>query len=119
MADEAATAKDGQFVLIYILPDVCLTPDEDGIPVPYPITHTMDQSEQCSPNVFFAGCPAFMHNESYVDNVRGDAPGAGLGITSRTHLKISHSIDHSPTVFINGRPMVRTGDLVWMNWKRP
>jgi hypothetical protein len=31
MADEAATAKDAQFVLVSILPDVCLTPDEDGI----------------------------------------------------------------------------------------
>ena len=49
MANEAATAKDAQFVLISLLPDVCLTPTKSGYPVPYVITHKMDQSEQCSP----------------------------------------------------------------------
>jgi uncharacterized Zn-binding protein involved in type VI secretion len=119
MANEAATAKDAQFVLVNIVPDVCLTPSEDGIPIPYPITHRMDQSEQCSPNVFFRGEPAYLHNESFVDNVRGDEPGAGKGVVSRTHVKISHNIDKSPTVFVNGRQIVRTGDMVWMNWKQP
>jgi hypothetical protein len=69
--------------------------------------------------VFFAGCAAYLHNESYVDNVKGDEPGDGKGVVSDTNVEISHSIDHSPTVFINGRPMVRTGDLVWMNWQKP
>ena len=35
MANEAATAKDAQFVLISLLPDVCLTPTKSGYPVPY------------------------------------------------------------------------------------
>ena len=35
MANEAATAKDAQFVLISLLPDVCLTPSKSGYPVPY------------------------------------------------------------------------------------
>ena len=42
MPNEAATAKDAQFVLISILPDVCLTPTKSGYPVPYVITHKMD-----------------------------------------------------------------------------
>ena len=46
MANEAATAKDAQFVLVNLLPDVCLTPSKTGYPVPYVITHQMDQSEQ-------------------------------------------------------------------------
>ena len=119
MANEAATAKDAQFVLINLLPDVCLTPTKSGYPVPYVITHKMDQSEQCSPNVFFRGKPAYLHNESYVDNVRGDEPGAGKGVISRTHVKISHNIDKSAAVYVNGRPIVRTGDKMWMNWKKP
>jgi len=119
MATESATAKDGQFVLVSILPDVCLTPDRDGDPVPYNITHTMDLSQQCSPNVFFRGCPAFMHGQSYVDEVHGDEPGEGKGIHTKTNVEISHSIEHSSTVFINGKPMVRTNDQVWMNTKRP
>ena len=119
MANEAATAKDAQFVLINLLPDVCLTPSKSGYPVPYVITHKMDQSEQCSSNVFFRGKPAYLHNESYVDNVRGDEPGAGKGVISRTHVKISHNIDKSATVYVNGRQIVRTGDMMWMNWKKP
>ncbi|WP_280191006.1 DUF4150 domain-containing protein [Delftia sp. PS-11] len=119
MAQEMGTAKDSQFVLISTLPDVCLTPDRKGVPVPYPIMHSMDQSEQCSPNVFFAGKPAYMHEESYVDNVKGDEPGGGKGIVSGTHVAISRSEEHSSTVFVNGRHVVRTGDKVWMNRKKP
>ena len=119
MPNEAATAKHAPFVLISILPDVCLTPSKSGYPVPYVITHKMDQSEQCSPNVFFRGKPAYLHNESYVDNVRGDEPGAGKGVISRTHVKISHNIDKSATVYVNGRQIVRTSDMMWMNWKKP
>lgn len=116
MADEAATAKDGQFVLINTLPDVCIT---NGSPVPYPITHAMDKSGQCSPNVYFRGKPAFLHNESFVDEVTGDEPGIGKGVVSGTNISISHSIGKSASVYINGKPMVRTGDQVWMNYKKP
>ena len=119
MATEAGTAKDGQFVLICIAPDVCFTPGKPGYPIPYPITHKMDQSKQLSPNVFFRGEAAFLHNESYVDNVTGDEPGKGKGIVSQTHVKISHSIRHSQSVYVNGKPIVRTADPVWMNWKAP
>ena len=98
---------------------MCLTPTKSGYPVPYVITHKMDQSEQVSPNVFFRGKPAYLHNESYVDNVRGDEPGGGKGVISRTHMRISHNIDKSPTVYVNGGPIVRTGDMMWMNWKKP
>ena len=119
MSTESATAKDARFVLISFLPDVCLTPNKSGYPVPYVITHKMDQSEQVSPNVFFRGKAAYLHNESYVDNVRGDEPGAGKGVVSQTHIKISHNIDKSASVYVDGRPIVRTGDHVWMNWKKP
>lgn len=119
MADEAATARDKRFRLVSLLPDVCKTPGKKGKPIPYPITHAMDQSAQCSPNVFFRGQPAFLHNESYVDNVKGDEPGGGKGIVSKTHVKISHSIDKSRSVYVNGKPIVRTGDMMWMNYKKP
>ena len=116
MANEAATAKDGQFTLISTLPDVCLT---NGYPIPYPITHNMDKCGQCSPNVFFRGKPAFLHNESFVDQVMGDEPGTGKGVVSGTNVNISHSIGKSGSVYINGKPMVRTGDSMWMNYKKP
>ena len=119
MADESATAKDKQFKLISILPDVCLTPGKSGYPIPYPITHTMDNSEQCSPNVFFRRKPAYLHNESFVDKVKGDEPGKGKGIVSQTNELISHNIDKSKSVYVNGKALVRTGDSVWMNFRKP
>jgi uncharacterized Zn-binding protein involved in type VI secretion len=74
--------------------------------------------QQCSPNVFLQGKPVYLHNESYVDNVKGDEPGAGKGVVSQTNVKISHDIDHSKNVYVNGRQIVRTGDKMWMNWKK-
>ena len=119
MASEAATAKDKKFRLVFIAPDICFTPKKPGYPIPYPITHQMDQSQQCSPNVFFRGKAAYLHNESYVDNVKGDEPGKGKGIISQTNVKISHNIGKSGSVFVNGQAIVRTADMMWMNGKKP
>ncbi|MDR1424183.1 MAG: DUF4150 domain-containing protein [Azoarcus sp.] len=119
MATEKATSKDAQYVVASILPDVCLTPDKKDKPVPYPIIHKMDRSKQCSPNVFFEGEKAYLHEESYVAGVSGDEAGGGLGIVSNTHMKISRSIDQSRNVFVNGKRIVRTGDTMWMNRKEP
>ena len=120
MANEAATAKDERFMLISLLPDVCITPrKKKGKPVPYVISHKMDQSQQCSPNVFFRGKPAYLHNESFVANVKGDERGGGKGVVSGTHMEISHNIGKSSSVYVNGKPIVRTADQMWMNWKPP
>lgn len=119
MANENIVAKDSRFRLVSLAPDVCITPSGQGSPVPYPITHTMDQSQQCSPNVFLQGKAVYLHNESFVDNVQGDEPGSGKGVVSGTHVQISHNIGKSSNVFVNGKPIVRTGDAMWMNWKKP
>lgn len=119
MAMETATAKDKKFRLVFVAPDVCLTPGKTGYPVPYPITHAMNMSKQCSPNVYFNGKKAYLHNESFVDKVMGDQPGMGKGIISQTNILISHNITKSGSVYVNGRQLVRTGDTVWMNFKKP
>lgn len=120
MATERWTAKNGEFVLISMAPDVCFTPVGDkSIPLPYPITHNMDKSEQCSTNVFIEGKPAFLHNTSYVDNAEGDAPGSDGGIVTGVTGKVSHSIFKSDNLFVNGKHVVRTGDQVFMNTKKP
>lgn len=120
MADERFTAKDSDYVLVCMAPDVCLTPLGNSlVPIPYPITHDMGKSAQCSVNVFVNDKPAFMHGLSYVDDVQGDAPGNKGGVVSGVYGKVSHSIAHSPGVFVNGHPIVRTGDRVHMNTKKP
>lgn len=120
MATEAATFKDAQFVIVSLTPDVCLTPMGGGfVPIPYPTMHDMGTARQCSRSVFFNGKPAFLHNESYADQVKGDEPGVKGGVVTGVHMKVSHSILHSPSVFINEKPMVRTGDQMWMNQPPP
>jgi len=118
MAEENIVSKDSRFRITCLTPDVCLTPGKSGYPVPYPITHTMDESLHCSPNVFLQGKAVYLHNESYVDKVKGDEPGKGGGVVSQVNTKISHDIDHSRNVYVNGCPIVRTADKVWMNWTK-
>jgi uncharacterized Zn-binding protein involved in type VI secretion len=79
----------------------------------------MSTSKQCSKNVFFNDQPAFLHNESFVENAMGDQPGVKGGVVTSVTGKVSHSITMSPSVYINGKPIVRTGDQVWMNQRPP
>ena len=51
--------------------------------------------------------------------MKGDAPGNKGGVVSGVHGKVSHSIGHSKNVFVNGLQVVRTGDRVHMNTKKP
>jgi hypothetical protein len=118
MAINSALAKDDDYMLICAAPDVCFTPSKPYAPTPYPIVHKLGQSKGVSKNVFMRGKNAYRHQVSYVDNVMGDEPGMGKGLVSQTNMKISHNIQKSATVFINGKPAVRTGDTAWMNWKK-
>jgi Domain of unknown function (DUF4150) len=120
MADEKITAKDAQFTLIGMAPDVCWTPvGKYKVPIPYPVVHTMSSAKQCSSNVFIDGKAAYLHDNSYVDNVTGDEAGVKGGVVTEVNMKVSHSEQKSSSVFINGKPMVRTGDKVFMNTKKP
>ena len=119
MADEHLTAKDARFVLVSIVPDVCWTPSKSGYPVPYMISHDMSLSEQCSADVYSNGKPVFLHRMSYVDDVKGDEPGMGGGVITGVNMKVSHSLTHSRNVYVNGHKVVRTGDLVHMNTRKP
>lgn len=120
MSDEKLTAQDSQFVLISMAPDVCKTPIGNSTPpIPYPITHTMDTSKQCSTNVFINDKPTFLHGNSFVDRVKGDEPGTAGSVVTGVNMKVSHSQKYSESVYVNGKPMVRTGDMVHMNTKKP
>lgn len=120
MADERITAQHADYVLVSLAPDVCLTPmGSSVVPIPYPITHDMGAAAQCSADVFVNGKPAFLHGMSYVNDAKGDAPGSKGGVVSGVVGKVSHSVAHSANVFVNGLPIVRTGDRVHMNTRKP
>src|SRR5258708_38062648 len=89
VADENIASKDGRFRIVSLTPDVFLTPSKNGVPVPYPITHQMNQSRQCSPNVFLQGKPVYLHNQSYVDRL---ALQEDVGDRKSTRLNSSHQI---------------------------
>jgi uncharacterized Zn-binding protein involved in type VI secretion len=120
MANERITTKDGQYMLVSMAPDVCLTPVGNSVvPIPYAISHAMDQSAQCSENVFVNDEAVFLHGLSFVDKVKGDEAGSKGGVVTGVNGKVSHSLQKSETVFVNGHPIVRTGDRVHMNTKKP
>ena len=120
MAEEKLTAQDSAFTLVCMAPDVCLTPVGNAVvPIPYPITHDMGASSQVSTNVFVNDKAVFLHGMSFVPAVKGDAPGNKGGVVSGVVEQVSHSIGHSKGVFVNGLPVVRTGDRVHMNTKKP
>jgi hypothetical protein len=79
----------------------------------------MGASRQCSGSVFINDRPVFLHNDSFVDGCHGDEPGTKGGVVTGVVGQVSHSITRSPSVHVNGKPVVRTGDQVWMNQKPP
>ena len=117
MADENIVSKDDRFRITFLTPDVCLTPGKTGYPVPYPITHSMDQSLKCSPNVYLQDQPVYLHNESSVDNVKGDEPGTGGGVKSGVNVGKVWADEASTNVRSERRRIVRHGDHCWMNMK--
>jgi hypothetical protein len=120
MAAEKLTAQNAEFRLVCLAPDVCLTPVGNAIvPVPYPISHDLGSAQQCSKDVFVNDKPVFLHGLSYAPGVTGDEPGTKGGVVSGVNKKVSHSLTKSGTVFVNGHPVVRTGDQVHMNTQKP
>ena len=121
MADERITAQDEAYVIVCMVPDVCFTGTKKskGYPLPFVISHKMDQSEQCSDNVFVNDKPVYLHGLSYVDNVKGDEAGGGGGVVTGVNVEISHSLQKSAKVFVNGHAIVRTGDTMHMNTSKP
>jgi len=120
MANGSIATKTSDYTLVSMAPDVCWTKvGKHWRPIPYNITHTMDNSENVSPNVSAGGHPAFMHGESFITGVTGDEPGRRGGIVSGTLTEISFGLEKSASVYVNGKPSVRTGDQVWMNQTTP
>ena len=89
MANEAATARDKQFVLVCLLPDICFTPKKPGYRIPTRSrtrwTRAITARRMCTFAARRRSCTT-----RAVDNVKGDEPNEGKGVVSQTHMKISH-----------------------------
>lgn len=121
--------KTGMFVAICTEPDYCWTPVGGELKlVPYMIATDLSASEDCSPNVTFAGDPVFLYKRSCAPRVEGNEPGVGDGagssgvdgrgnggLLSGIHNGLVWVEENAGDVFVNGIEVVRHGDRCWMN----
>lgn len=117
MANQFAARKDGDYKVISMAPDVCLTPiGSSQVPVPYPITIALNSSNNESQNVYFNGNPAFILSSDSV-KTQGDEAGTGKGVKSGTKGAKAEPKDHSSSFKVNGNPVIRVNDQFYMNNK--
>lgn len=115
MAKEGAR-KTSKAKVVCMVPDVCLTPAGPAqVPVPYPIVADFNDSAKTSKNVRFAGDPAFLCDQSTITKVTGDQAGTSKGIVSGTMGDKAEPILGSTSVKVNGKPVIRDGDMFKMN----
>ncbi|ENM5758778.1 PAAR-like domain-containing protein [Vibrio mimicus] len=117
MANQFAARKDGDYKVISMAPDVCLTPiGSSQVPVPYPIIISLNSSNNESQNVYFNGNPAFILSSDSV-KTQGDEAGTGKGVKSGTKGAKAEPKDHSSSFKVNGSPVIRVNDQFYMNNK--
>ena len=123
--------KSGKFIAICEDPDYSWTPRGGKKKlVPYMIACDLSKSSDCSPDTFFTSEPVFLFKASLAPRVEGNEPGVGdgagtSGVDERGNGGLKSGINngvvwgkgHSETVFVNGIPVVRHLDEVWMNHK--
>jgi|GEM_PF-1051979 len=117
MTNNLTARKDGQWLVISMLPDVCKTPiGGTDVPVPYPIIAKCDEATHEVPHVRANGMP-FITLASYLPTTTGAVAGVKKGIVSDTvgGTASFKSGQHSSTVNADKQRILRHGDLFWMN----
>jgi len=108
--------KDGQWTIVSMMPDVCKTPMGGSTPpVPYPVTASLGDSQMTSKTVFANGNPIVRFDSSFAPDTIGDQAGVADGAESGTVGAKCWPIDHSKTVRVESKMVVRHSDQFWMN----
>ena len=116
MSAQEAARKQGQWLVVSISPDVCKTPMGSSMPpVPYNVIAKLDQALHESRDVKFNRGKALMLGQGFVAQTLGDQAGSGTSVISGTVGADTWFDEHSQSVRVNGRPVVRHGDLCHMN----
>lgn len=120
MSTPEGARQSEKFVAVCLDPDYCWTPSGSGKRVvPYIVACDLSQSESCSPDVFFTDEPVFLYKSSYAPKVKGnEAACPDGGKLSQTRNGIVWVEEHEATVLVNDIPVVRDGDMCWMNGKQ-
>lgn len=119
MSTPEGARKSGNFVAVCTTPDYCWTQVGDTKKlVPYMVACDLSQSVQCSPNVFFGSDPVFLYKSSLAPMVKGNEPALpDGGKDSGIRNGVLWVEGHEDTVLVNDIPVVRHGDICWMNCK--
>ncbi|WP_063900215.1 PAAR-like domain-containing protein [Burkholderia pseudomultivorans] len=116
MADNVMAREDGQWTIVSTMPDVCKTPMGSSTPpVPYPVTASLGDSQMTSKTVFANGNPIVRFDSSFAPETIGDQAGVANGVESGTVGAKCWPIDHSKTVRVESKMVVRHSDQFWMN----
>lgn len=118
MAKDSLARKNGYWMIVGITPDVCKTPIGSAIiPIPYPVISYLSTSQKISSNVRANDDNIVILNKSFAATTIGDQPGVCGGVKSGTVGGKCHLEQHSESVRVNKRYIVRHGDKAWMNGK--
>lgn len=116
MPGKLGARKDSKWMAICTEPSIDYTWfGPFRIPIPYTVTADLSKAMGTSPNVKFNGNPAYLLDQSKELKCIGDENGGGGGIHSGINLGEVKPVSGSKTVKINGKSVVREGDLCTMN----
>ncbi len=117
MAKNFGARKNSKYKVISSSPSVNKTPRGPSIvDVPYDVQQNLSKADAVSPNVFFNSDPVYVKT-SHSTKVTGDKQGSKGGVKSGTVEAQSDPIQASPSVFVNGKAVVRVGDVQHMQNK--
>ena len=122
MAINKIARKDSKFKVVFMVPDFCWPPPPappSVPPIPFPLFADLGGAKTVAKDVKINRKPAFVFKASKTKNTTGDEvalPGR-KGVISRTATKPAWPINHSSTVKIRKRYIVRAGDMFHMNNK--
>lgn len=116
MPGKLGARKDAQWMAISIEPSIDNTwIGPARVPIPYTVTSSLSTATGTSSNVKFNGQPVYLLDQSTMLKCIGDENGGGGGIHSGINLGEVKPIQGSSTVKVNGKSVVREGDLCTMN----
>lgn len=116
MATNLIARRNGSWVVISKVPDVCLTfIGAICVPVPYQVFASLQQAYQTTTNVNVNGDPIVVFDSSFVPMTQGGEAGTQGGIMSGTTAQKTRALQHSNTMKCQGEFIARAEDLFSMN----
>jgi hypothetical protein len=108
--------KHGKFKAVSTAPTFNKTPVGSSTPpLPYPVTHDLDNSVGVVPTVRLNNRPAYVLSQTTQPSCKGDAPGSCKGVKSGTVSGEVKPVKGSSTVRVGKNPIIRQGDPCTLN----